>query len=124
MATLLMSSWIMTVLPTPAPPKRPVLPPFVYGSSRSMTLMPVSNISTEVACSSYAGGSRWIGQRSLAFTGPRPSIGSPMTFRMRPSVSLPTGTEMGAPRSTAVMPRTMPSVGFIETQRATDSPSC
>ncbi len=28
MAMLLMSSWMMTVFPTPAPPKRPVLPPF------------------------------------------------------------------------------------------------
>ncbi len=26
-ATLLMSSWMSTVLPTPAPPKRPILPP-------------------------------------------------------------------------------------------------
>ena len=32
----------------PAPPKRPVLPPLVYGSSRSTTLMPVSNISSSV----------------------------------------------------------------------------
>ncbi len=47
-----------------------------------------------------------------------------MTFRIRPSVSRPTGTEIGAPRSTAFMPRTMPSVGFIETQRTTLSPSC
>ena len=27
LATLLMSSWMSTVLPTPAPPKRPILPP-------------------------------------------------------------------------------------------------
>ena len=47
-----------------------------------------------------------------------------MTFRIRPSVSRPTGTEIGPPRSTAFMPRTMPSVGFIETQRTTLSPSC
>ena len=31
MAMLLMSSMMTTVLPTPAPPKRPVLPPFTYG---------------------------------------------------------------------------------------------
>ncbi len=43
---------------------------------------------------------------------------------MRPRVSLPTGTEIGPPRSIAFMPRTMPSVGFIETQRTTFSPSC
>ncbi len=47
-----------------------------------------------------------------------------MTFRMRPRVSLPTGTEIDAPVSTAFMPRTMPSVGFIETHRTTLSPSC
>ena len=43
-AMLWISSWMSTVLPTPAPPKRPVLPPFVYGSRRSTTLMPVSSI--------------------------------------------------------------------------------
>ena len=36
-------------------------PPFVYGSSRSTTLMPVSNISTFVDWSSKAGAGRWIG---------------------------------------------------------------
>ena len=43
---LWISSWISTVLPTPAPPKRPILPPRTYGAIRSMTLMPVSKIST------------------------------------------------------------------------------
>ena len=38
-----MSSWMITVLPTPAPPNRPVLPPLMKGSIRSMALMPVSN---------------------------------------------------------------------------------
>ena len=33
--------WISTVLPTPAPPKRPILPPLRKGWIRSMTLMPV-----------------------------------------------------------------------------------
>jgi hypothetical protein len=32
-------------------------------------------------------------------TGPGSSIGSPMTFMMRPSVSSPTGTEIGEPVS-------------------------
>ena len=32
---------ISTVLPTPAPPNRPILPPLLYGSSKSITLMPV-----------------------------------------------------------------------------------
>src|ERR687891_739634 len=44
-ARLWISSWIRTVLPTPAPPNRPTLPPWAYGASRSTTLMPVSKIS-------------------------------------------------------------------------------
>ena len=44
-ATLWISSWIRTVLPMPAPPKRPILPPFTYGAIRSTTLRPVSKIS-------------------------------------------------------------------------------
>ena len=45
-AILLISSWINTVFPTPAPPNRPILPPFAYGASKSMTLIPVSKISS------------------------------------------------------------------------------
>ena len=52
---------MMTVLPTPAPPKMPILPPFLNGQMRSMTLSPVSKTSTSVDCWSNAGGSRWIG---------------------------------------------------------------
>ena len=40
---LLMSSSMFTVLPTPAPPNRPTLPPLANGTSRSMTLMPVTS---------------------------------------------------------------------------------
>ena len=60
-ATFRISSWMMTVLPTPAPPKMPILPPLRKGQIRSMTLRPVSNTSTSVVCSSNAGASRWIG---------------------------------------------------------------
>ena len=42
------SSIIITVLPTPAPPKIPVLPPLVNGAIKSITLIPVSNTSTSV----------------------------------------------------------------------------
>ena len=55
-AMLWISSMMMTVLPTPAPPNRPILPPCRYGSSRSMTLMPVSNIFSSVDCCSSVGG--------------------------------------------------------------------
>ena len=60
------SSVKMTVLPSPAPPKRPILPPRTNGVSKSTTLMPVSNCSVLGERSSNAGGSRWIGQRSVA----------------------------------------------------------
>ena len=38
---LLISSMMTTVLPTPAPPNAPILPPFRNGQIRSITLMPV-----------------------------------------------------------------------------------
>jgi hypothetical protein len=40
---------------------------------------------------------RWIAQWCSDSTGPTSSIGSPSTSMMRPSVALPTGTEIGAP---------------------------
>ena len=65
-ATLRISSWIRTVLPRPAPPNRPTLPPRTNGATRSITLMPVSKISIVGCSSSNDGGSRWIGQRSAS----------------------------------------------------------
>src|SRR5438270_188509 len=53
---LLMSSSMLTVLPTPAPPNRPTLPPLANGTSRSMTLMPVTSRSWPPACCSNEGG--------------------------------------------------------------------
>jgi hypothetical protein len=43
LAMLLISSIMLTVLPTPAPPNRPTLPPLANGHIRSITLMPVSS---------------------------------------------------------------------------------
>ena len=43
-------------------------------------------------------------------TGPRSSIGSPMTLIMRPRVPGPTGTLIGEPTSTTFWPRTNRSV--------------
>ena len=52
-----------------------------------MTLMPVSNISSSVDCSSSVGAGRWIGQRSSDTHRPiGKSTGSPSTFSTRPSV--------------------------------------
>jgi hypothetical protein len=42
--------------------------------------------------------------------GPRSSMGSPVTFMIRPRVPRPTGIVMGAPVSVALVPRTRPSV--------------
>ena len=62
---LLISSRISTVLPTPAPPKSPTLPPFTYGASRSIDLDPgLEDLGRSALRLSNVGGSRWIGQRS------------------------------------------------------------
>ena len=62
LAMLLISSIMLTVLPTPAPPNRPTLPPLANGHIRSMTLMPVSSRSLPEDWSSYVGAARWISQ--------------------------------------------------------------
>ena len=82
----------MTVLPTPAPPKSPIFEPLEKVQMRSMTLMPVSRISVSVDCSEMVGAARCIDIRAVPLNGPLPSMVSPMTLNMRPSVSSPTGT--------------------------------
>ena len=62
-----------------------------------MTLMPVTRIALSVDWSTNSGAAAWIGLRFSALTGPRSSIGSPITLTMRPSVCGPTGTEICAP---------------------------
>ena len=52
------------------------------------------------------------------------STGSPSTFQTRPSVTSPTGTEIGAPVSITSVPRAMPSVASIATARTRSSPRC
>lgn len=46
---------MFTVLPTPAPPNRPILPPLANGQIRSITLMPVGSRSTDGLSSSNFG---------------------------------------------------------------------
>ena len=48
----------------------------------------------------------------------------PSVSNRRPVVTLPTGTEIGAPVSVAGIPRLMPSVEDMATQRAVELPSC
>src|SRR3954464_7499423 len=86
--------------------------------------MPVSNISVVGVRSSTSGAGRWIGQRSSTSMSPIWSIGSPSRLKMRPSVTLPTGTVMGPPVSTTSMPRARPSVESIATARTRSSPRC
>jgi hypothetical protein len=125
LATRVIISWMSTVLPTPAPPNRPTLPPFTYGVSRSRTLIPVSRISVLGSSWSKGGGSRWIPQRSLIFSD---SVGtssvSPSTLNTWPLVTSPTGTVIGPPVSVTAVPRTSPSVGCMEIARTMLSPMC
>ena len=58
-----MSSMMSTVLPTPAPPNMPALPPSTRGASRSMTFMPVWKTRVEVVWARRGGAGRWMGQR-------------------------------------------------------------
>src|SRR3954447_15386340 len=115
---------MMTVLPTPAPPKTPTLPPLANGAIRSMTFRPVSKTSVAVVWSSNAGAARWIGYVCSAFTGPLFSIGRPRTSNTRPSVAGPTGTLIGAPVSCALAPRARPSVVVMATARTQLLPRC
>ena len=86
--------------------------------------MPVVRISVSVDWSTSSGAEAWIGTRILASTGPRSSTGSPITLRMRPSVSRPTGTAIGSPVSSTSWPRVRPSVPSIAIVRTIDSPRC
>ena len=67
-----------------------------------MTLIPVTRIALSVDWSTKGGALAWIGWRMSVPTGPRSSIGSPMTLRMRPSVAGPTGTVIWLPVSLTV----------------------
>ena len=66
-----------------------------------------------------------MGLKPLAPMGPRSSTGSPMTFRMRPSTSLPTGIDDAGRRVFfTAMPRTRPSVESMAMVRTVFSPRC
>src|SRR5690606_26287383 len=49
---------------------------------------------------------------------------SPKTFMIRPNTLRPTGTEIGAPVSTACIPRTKPSVDAMAMHRTVSLPKC
>ena len=56
----LINSITVTVFPTPAPPNNPTFPPFANGQRRSITLIPVSNTSASVDCSSNVGAKKFV----------------------------------------------------------------
>merc|ERR1711871_73405 len=114
---LLISSMISTVLPTPAPPNKPILPPRLYGARISTTLIPVSKIAGFVSRSVKEGDGLWIGNPEGASHEPISSTGTPRTLKIRPSVFAPTGTVIGAPVSLTLAPLLRPSVEVIETAR-------
>ncbi len=87
-------------------------------------MIPVSNISTFVDWSSNGGAGRWIGYVFFVWIAGPLSTGSPTTLRIRPSVSGPTGIEMGAPVSFTVIPRRRPSVAAMAIVRTWLSPRC
>src|SRR5256885_3752702 len=119
---LRMSSCTITVLPVPAPPKSPIFDPLAKVQMRSTTFIPVSRISTFACCSETGGAGRWMGQRVIPSGAGSSSIGAPITLNIRPRVSTPTGTEMGAPVATTLSPRRKPSVASVAMQRTTLSP--
>ena len=86
--------------------------------------MPVSRISVAGTTSVNFGARWWMGQRFSDSMAPARSIGCPVTSIMRPSSASLTGMEIGAPVSTAAMPRDMPSVECMEMQRTSPLPSC
>ena len=124
LAMLLINSMMSTVLPTPAPPKAPILPPFRKGQIRSMTLMPVSSTSVLVDCSSSGGAPRWMLFMPAQESSPRSSTASPSTLKIRPSTHCPTGTSIGRPVSRTGIPRRRPSVELMATARTQPSPMC
>ena len=86
--------------------------------------MPVTSTSVALDWSAKDGASRWIWAVWSLEIGPASSIGSPMTFMMRPRVAGPTGTVMGSPVSTTSCPRVRPSVVSMAMVRTAFSPRC
>ena len=123
-AILRMSSRIRTVLPTPAPPKRPILPPLEKGTRRSITLIPVSRICAEGYWSVKEGAFLWISHLSSGSRGPALSIGLPRASKSLPVIFSPTGTLTDEPRDSATRPLIRPSVALKDTHLTTPDPLC
>jgi len=96
LATLAISSCIVTVFHTHAHPNNHTLPHFKIGAIRSITLIPVSNTSASFVSSSNFGAGLCMGRLAFHFISGLLSIGFPSTFVILPKTSGPTGTDIGA----------------------------
>ena len=123
-ATACINSIINTVLPTPAPPNKPVLPPLTNGHNKSMTLIPVVIISPPLVLSERAAGGACILRKVLVFKGVLSSSGSPKIFNTRPRQSGLTGICKGAPVSNTDIPRYRPLARCSVTARTCCSSRC
>src|ERR1039458_5166212 len=99
------------VLPTPAPPNRPALPPRSSGTRTSMTLIPVSKISDLVERRANGGGARWTVRHWTSAGAAWRSMALPKTSNIRERMPLPTGAFNWPPVSSTELPRARPSVG-------------
>src|SRR4051812_49165296 len=86
--------------------------------------MPVTSTSLLVDWLVNLGGALWMGSRRTPVMGPASSTGSPVTFKIRPRQPSPTGTEIGAPVLSTLLPRTRPSVLSMAMARTVFSPMC
>ena len=114
---------INTVLPTPAPPNRPIFPPFWYGCNKSIALIPVSRISMLVFWSTNFGDSLCIGKYVSVSIAPIWSTGSPVTFKILPKIGFPTGILIGSFVLITFIPLFKPSVEAIATALTLLEPS-
>ena len=125
-AMLLISSMMSTVLPTPAPPNRPILPPLVYGASRSTTLMPVTRSRCSVDWSTNSGAAvdrPFLASRTSI--GPLSSIGlADDVHDAAQRVSGPTGHFDRRAGVGHFLPRVRPSVVSMAMVRTVFSPRC
>lgn len=107
--------WIIsvssTVLPTPAPPNSPALPPVSSGTSTSIILMPVSKMAEVVERWTSGGGSRCTERHVTSFGSSWRSMAWPKTSNIRDRMALPTGASSGPPVSDTDTPRARPCVG-------------
>ncbi len=91
---LLISSWIKTVLPTPAPPNKTSLTTLSHRADKVNDLNTgFQNFSTTGLIDEW-----WwsaVNRCSVVKIAPLSSIGSPMTLNIRPKVFSPTGTLIG-----------------------------